>query len=105
MRTFGSFFLSILEDKRMSMCYVISRWCLLHVFVVFLQDNKLHIYGLDSGQIASEKETLSHGGAVAALAYSSDGQYLVSGDAYRKVIVYSLPKYEVPKCVYAAGFF
>jgi WD40 repeat protein len=63
----------------------------------------LHIYGLESGKISSEKETLSHGGGVMAVAYSSDGEYLVSGDSYRKVIVYSLPKYEVGFCSF--GYF
>ncbi|OQV26168.1 Actin-interacting protein 1 [Hypsibius exemplaris] len=58
-------------------------------------DSKLHIYGLDDGKISSEKETLTHGGGVMAVAYSSKGEYLVAADAYRKVIVYNtVPKYE-----------
>ncbi|GAU92570.1 hypothetical protein RvY_04633 [Ramazzottius varieornatus] len=57
-------------------------------------DNKTHICTLEGGKTLTEKQELSHGGSVQAVAYSPDGKFLVAADTYRKVTVYSLPKYE-----------
>ena len=43
----------------------------------------------------SPKKEMEHLGAVVDLQYSPDGQFLASADAYRKVMVYRLPNYEV----------
>ncbi|CAG7726267.1 unnamed protein product [Allacma fusca] len=57
-------------------------------------DNKVHIY-LVAGSSFSEKAKLDHLGAVTDVAYSPDGKYLAASDSHRKVVLYSLPNYEL----------
>ncbi|XP_066939442.1 actin-interacting protein 1 isoform X2 [Macrobrachium rosenbergii] len=57
-------------------------------------DNLIHIFTLKDNTL-TEKTTLQHLGAVTDVAYSPDTRYLVACDANRKVIVYSLPAYEL----------
>ena len=55
---------------------------------------QVHIY-LMTGTSFSLKQSLSHQGAVTDVAYSPDGNYLVASDGHRKVVLYSLPDYQV----------
>lgn len=57
-------------------------------------DNKVHIYQL-SGDSLSEIKEKEHWGPITDLAYSPDEKYLVSCDTHRKVILYSVPEYEL----------
>jgi len=52
-------------------------------------DNKVHLYDL-SGDTLKEKKVLeSHRAAVTSLDYSSDGQYLATGDKNREIFVWN----------------
>jgi WD40 repeat protein len=57
-------------------------------------DNKVHIYVV-TGSSFSEKTKLDHLGAVTDVAYSPDGKYLAASDSHRKVVLYSLPNYDL----------
>lgn len=64
-----------------------------HVAVGGAMDNKVHIYELCGDSLDQIKE-VEQLGAVTDLAYSPDEKYLVTCDAHRKVILYSVPEYE-----------
>lgn len=65
-----------------------------HVAVGGAMDSKVHIYELQ-GNSLTEVKVLEQLGAITDLSYSPDDKYLVSCDANRKVILYSVPEYEL----------
>jgi len=65
-----------------------------HVAVGGTGDYKIHIYELNSAGNLTEIKELTQLGAITDVAYSPDEKYLVTCDAYRKVVLYSVPEYE-----------
>lgn len=57
-------------------------------------DNKVHVYSI-VGTNLSEKCTCDHLGAVTDCSFSPDGAYLVACDANRKVILYTVPEFQL----------
>lgn len=64
-----------------------------HVAVGGAMDNKVHIYEL-AGDVLTEIKELEQLGPITDLSYSPDEKYLVTCDAHRKVILYSVPEYQ-----------
>nr|XP_018907163.1 PREDICTED: actin-interacting protein 1 [Bemisia tabaci]XP_018907164.1 PREDICTED: actin-interacting protein 1 [Bemisia tabaci] len=57
-------------------------------------DDKVHIYKLDGVNLSPVTEC-SHLGAITAVSFSPDGEYLVAADCYRKVIPYKVPEFQL----------
>jgi len=60
-------------------------------------DNKIHVYALNGGQLELKIE-LEHLGAITDCSYSPNHKYLVACDSNRKVVLYSVPEYKVSCC-------
>lgn len=56
----------------------------------------MHIYELKGSTLTRDLQ-LTHLGPVTDVSYSPDDKYLVTCDANRKVILYSVPEYKVCK--------
>ncbi|KAK7603230.1 hypothetical protein V9T40_003229 [Parthenolecanium corni] len=57
-------------------------------------DNSVHVYNV-IGSSLSPKTELKHLGAITDCAFSPNGEYLVAGDTYRKVVLYKVPEFEL----------
>lgn len=57
-------------------------------------DSKVHIYSFEADTLVLKKE-IEHLGAITDCAYSPNLKYLVVSDTNRKVILYTLPNYEL----------
>lgn len=64
-----------------------------HVAIGGTTDQKVHIYELQGDNLVQIKE-LEQLGAITDLTYSPDEKYLVTSDAHRKVVLYSVSEYE-----------
>jgi len=54
------------------------------------KDNVIHLYGLSGTSLSESKTLTGHRGALTALTYSPDGQYLASADHNRDIFVWDV---------------
>lgn len=68
-------------------------------------DQKTHIYNLNTGNTLELKLELDHLGSVTDCTYSPNNKYLVACDSHRKVTVYDVTEYKVLYCRVLISFY